>query len=335
MAAQEDAAGARLWAMAHLGTPMALRVAATLRIADHLAAGARTAQEIAGAVQADPGALERLMRHLAARGVLTRGESGGYALTESGEALRDDHPSGMRAMLDIETWTGRAELAFVHLLHSVRTGEPAFPLLFGRSFWADLADDPDRSAAFAARMGAEVLTRAPHIVSGYDWGSLGHLVDVGGGDGSMLISLLNGHPGLRGTVVDQPETAAAARRALALAGLGDRCDVVAGSFFDPLPAGAGGYLLSWILHDWNDEAAVAILRRCAQAAGGGGSVFVVENCGVDGETPHTAMDLRMLAYYGGRERGVAELAALAADAGLGLVAVHPAGALSILELTPG
>ncbi|WP_433241266.1 methyltransferase [Streptosporangium sp. CA-135522] len=332
MVADEDGTRAKLWAMAHLGTPMAVRVAATLRIADHIAAGTRTAPELAEAVGADADALDRLLRYLTPRGVLSRDGSGRYGLTALGELLRDDHPAGMRAGLDIEG-VGRADLAFVHLLHSVRTGEAAFPLQFGRSFWEDLAADPARTVAFNTYMGVDVPARSRAVISGYDWGSLGHVVDVGGGDGSLLIALLTEHPALRGTVLDLPDTAEAAWKALTEAGLADRSDVVAGSFFDPLPPGAGGYLLSLVIHDWDDDSARAILRRCAEAAGSGGTVFVVEKIGADGESPHTGMDLRMLVLYGGKERGAAELTALAADCGLSVAAVHPAGDLSIVELT--
>ena len=130
---------------------------------------------------------------------------------------------------------------------------------------------------------------------------------------------------MRGTVFDLPDTAEAALKALAAAGLAGRSDVVRGSFFDPLPPGAGGYVLSAILHDWDDNAARAILRRCAEAAGGPAApVFVVEKIGADGESLRTEMDLRMLAYFGGRERGVAELSILAASTGLRVAAVHPA-----------
>jgi hypothetical protein len=108
---------------------------------------------------------------------------------------------------------------------------------------------------------------------------------------------------------------------------------VTGSFFDELPPGAGGYLLSLVVHNWNDDDARRLLRRCAQAAGPGGDVFVVEDIGADGESPHTGMDLRMLVQCGGKERGLSDLAALAADAGLRVAAVHPAGALSIVQLT--
>jgi hypothetical protein len=323
-----------LWAMADLVTPMAVRVVATLRIADHLTQGRRTSPALAEAVEADVDALDRVLRHLTTVGVLNRDESGRYALTSRGAALRDDHPDGMRAMLDLDGAVGRADLAFVQLLHTVRTGEPAFPVHFGRSFWDDLSADPARSATYAAQMGSDVAAWAPHILSAYDWGSLGHVVDVGGGNGTLMIALLTAHPDLRGTVVELPSTAEAARTALTEAGLADRSDVVAGSFFDPLPPGAGGYLLTAILHDWDNDAAGAILRRCAQAAGTDGAVFVVEKIGADGESLRTGMDLRVLAYFGGRERGVAELTALAADTGLRVAAVHPADPLAIVELTP-
>lgn len=328
-----DNPAATLWAMAHLGTPMAVRVAATLGIADQLAAGVRTAPELARAVEADPDALERLLRYLAARGVFSRTETGEYELTALGEPLRSDHPAGLLPGLHIEQ-VGRAELAFVQLLHSIRTGQPAFPEQFGRSFWQDLAADPARREIFTSWMGSDVPARSPDILAGYDWASLGRLVDVGGGSGSLMIALLEHCPGLHGSILDLPETVDDARKALAAAGLAERCEVIPGSFFDPLPPGAGGYLLSLIIHDWPDAAAKAILRRCAEAAGRTGIVFVLEKVGADGESPHTGMDLRMLALYGGKERRVAELATLAAEAGLSIAAVHPAGAFSIVELHP-
>jgi len=318
--------------LADLVTPMAVRVAATLRVADHITQGLRTAPQLAEAEHVDADALESLLRHLVAADVLTRNGSGRYALTEQGEWLRGDHPSGLRARLDIEGALGRADLSFVHLLHSVRTGEACFPALFGREFWDDLASDPVRRASYDARMGADVSSWAPAIVAAHDWRSLGHVVDVGGGNGTLLAALLRAHPTLRGTVFDQPAAADGARETLAAAGLSDRSDFVSGSFFDPLPSGAGGYVLSAILHNWNDQAAGAILRRCAEAAGTTGRIFVVEKTGPDGESPRTDMDLRVLAYLGGRERGVAELTTLAADAGLQVAAVHQADDLSIVEL---
>ena len=328
----EDEAAAAVWAMAHLVTPMAVRTAATLRLADHLDGGPRTADELADAAGADRDALRRLLRHLTRKGLFRRDETGRYEVTALGRALRQDHPSGVREVLDGDGAVGRAELSFVHLLHSVRTGEAAFPQLFGTTFWEDLAADPARSDTFDRRMGTDMAVRVPDILAAFDWGSLGHVTDVGGGDGSLLISLLGAFPDLCGTVVDLPATAGTAARRLARAGLSDRADAVGGSFFDPLPVRPGAYLLSSVLHDWAAEPATRILRRCAEAVQSGGRVLVVERNGADGESPHPAMDLRMLAYYGGRERGTAELVALAERAGLRATAVHPAGILSVLEL---
>jgi hypothetical protein len=319
--------------MADLVTPMAVRVAATLRIADHIASGVNTAPELAAASNADADTLDRVLRHLATLGVLTRTDAGQYALTALGDELRDDHPFGIRARLDIDGGVGRAELSFVQLLHSVRTGAAAFPAQFGRDFWDDLSLDAVRSAAFDAEMGADVTAWAPAIISAYDWGSLDTVVDVGGGNGSLLAALLTAHPHLRGIVVDLPSTAENARKLFAAADLSDRADVVAGSFFDPLPPGHSGYLLTAIIHDWGDEPARAIVRRCADAAGAEGKVFVIEKIGTDGVAPNTEMDLRLLVYMGGRERDLDELTALIESAGCHVTAAHPAGAIQLLEVT--
>jgi hypothetical protein len=329
----DDDPAVHLWQRADLVTPMAIRVAATLHVADHIAAGARTSAELARVERVDVDALDRVLRHLVSVGVLTRDGEGRYALSASGETLRDDHPSGTREALDLEGAIGRAELAFTDLSHSVRTGEAAFPVRFGRSFWDDLSADPERAASYASQMGSDVAAWAPAILAARDWGSLGHVVDVGGGGGALMVALLQAYPRLRVTVVDLPEPVEAAREALETAGLADRGEAIVGDFFEALPPGAGAYLLCAILHDWNDEAAGAILRRCAESAGSTGLVFVVEKVGPDGETVRSEMDLRMLAYFGGRERGVAEIGELAADAGLHLRAIHAAGDLAVLEFS--
>ncbi|GAA4208038.1 methyltransferase [Actinocatenispora rupis] len=325
--------GGALWAAADLATPMAIRVAATLRLADHIPSGTRTADVLAAATGTDPDALRRVLDHLVTAGVLTAAD-GGYGLTPLGEQLRDDHPGGVRAWLDLDGSVGRADLCFTQMLHTVRTGEPAFPLMFGRGFWDDLAADPVREASFDALMGGR-LTDADAVAAAYPWGGLGHVIDVGGGDGSLLLALLRAHPDLRGTVVDLPGPAARARQAIAAAGLTDRADARAGSFFDPLPTGAGGYVLSGVLHDWDDADAARILRRCAEAAGPTGRVLVVDSLDDPGAgTAYTEGDLRMLCYFNGRERGVADLADLAATAGLAVGPVAPARTHSVLELHP-
>jgi 2,7-dihydroxy-5-methyl-1-naphthoate 7-O-methyltransferase len=244
----------------------------------------------------------------------------------------------VRAWIDLEGAIGRADLCFVQLLHTVRTGEPAFPRQFGQPYWDDLSADPALAASFDALMGARLVADAPAVAAAYPWGELGSVVDVGGGNASLLIALLQAHPDLRGTVIDLPGPVARAEQAIASAGLRDRADARAGSFFDLLPAEAGGYVLSGVLHDWDDEHALRILQRCAEAAAQTGKVLLVDHVG-DGEGEdgalHTEGDLRMLCYVGGRERGLAQLGEMAESAGLQLSAVIPAGSRSIVELSPG
>ncbi|MFB4307623.1 methyltransferase [Actinomadura sp. GTD37] len=333
MAGDEERWGGELWAAADLVTPMAIRVAATLRLADHIAAGRRTAEALAGAVDAEPDALGRLMGHLVTAGVLSREEDGAYGLTGMGERLRDDAPGGVRATLDLEGAIGHADLCFVELLHTVRTGEPAFPRRYGRTFWADLSADSERGASFDSLMGGRLAAEAPAVAAAYPWGELGRVVDAGGGDGSLLIAILRAHEELRGTVVDLAGPVARAEAAIARAGLGERADARAGSFFDALPAGAGGYVLSGVLHDWDDDDARRILRRCADAASETGRVLVVDHIAdVRGYAPDTEGDLRMLCYVRGRERTLGQLAGLAGSAGLRLGSVTPGGSRSIVEL---
>jgi hypothetical protein len=331
----DDRDVAELFVAADLVTPMALRVAATLRLADHLAAGASAAGTLADAVGADADALDRLLHHLAVVGVVERAADGGYSLTARGHVLRDDHESGLRRVLDAEGSIGRGDLAFVQLLHSVRSGAAAFPVQFGEEFWSDLARDPARTADYDAQMGRDVRAWAPAVLAALDWSAYRHVMDVGGGNGTLLAVLLREHPALCGTVFDQPATAAGAHGTLAAAGLADRGSVVGGSFFDPLPRGADVYLLCAVLHDWDDARAGAILQRCADAAGPGGRVVVVEKTGAEGASPSTAMDLRVLVYFGGRERDVDALTALATDVGMTLRSLHRDGDLSVLTFSAG
>jgi SAM-dependent methyltransferase len=260
--------------MGDLVTPMAIRVAATLRLADHMAAGATGVDDLARRISAHPDALGRLLGHLTAVGVVARTGPGEYGLTELGRELQDDHPSGNRSWLDLEGVVGRADLAFVRLLDTVRTGRAAYPAMFGRGFWDDLDADPVLSASFDALMGNHPAVS--DVLDGYRWGEVSHVLDVGGGNGRLLAALLLAHPHLRGTLVERAGPAEAARSVLAEAGTLDRCTVVAVSFFDPLPGGADVSILSRVLENWDDEHAVAILRRCAAAAAPSGTVLLVE-----------------------------------------------------------
>ncbi|PZG20525.1 methyltransferase, partial [Nonomuraea aridisoli] len=255
-----------LLAAADLVTPMALRVAATLRLADHIADGKGEAAALAAAAGADEAALTRLLRYLVARGVFSEPAPGRFGLSPAAEQLRDGGPGRLRDWLDLTGPIGRADLAFGALLDVVRTGEPGYPMTHGRGFWDDLAADPALAASYDALMGGK-RDWAATALAGLDWRRSRHVVDVGGGNGTLLSCVLAAHPHLRGTVVDRPSSAEAAGAVLAAAGVADRCDFRAGDFFEPLPVrGADTYLLSSIVHDWDDRRAVAILRRCAEAA---------------------------------------------------------------------
>lgn len=325
----------KLWPLADLVTPMSIRVAATFRIGDHIAGGRRTATAIAQAAGLDAGALDRVLRHLVTADVL-RADGEGYELTETGQALRSDHPGPERALLDLTGAIGRADLGFVELAHVVRTGEPAHPVRYGMPFWDELAVKEDLRESFDALMAGNVGEDADGIARSCDWSRFPHLMDLGGGSGVLMSALLRAHPAVRGTVLDLPGPVRRAQERFAAEGLGDRAAVHGGSFFDPLPE-ADAYVLSSVIHDWDDKASVAILERCAEAARGTGAVFVIEETGADGAAPDTAMDVRMLAYYGGRERTLDENIALATAAGLSVAAVHTApgrvATRSVIELT--
>lgn len=330
MFGDRDGNAAKLWSMAGLGTPMAIRVAATLRVADHIVAGKRTAAELAEACDAHPGAFERLLRYLTVRGVFACDDAGRYSLTPLGDPLREDHPAQVRAWFDIDGM-GWGELSFVELLHSVRTGEAAFPKRYGRGYWDDMVASPVRTESFNALHGHDMASRSPGIVGALDWSSFDRIVDVGGGDGSLITAILTANPALRGTVFDLANATATAKAAFVEAGIDDRADTTTGSFFDdPIPPGADAYLLSLILHDWPDDKSVEILRACAKAAGPTGRVLVIESIG-EGEVTHTGMDLRMMVLYAARERGVTDFTELAAQAGLTRTAVHRAGPSAIIE----
>jgi hypothetical protein len=307
-----------------LVTPMALRVAATLRLADFMPDdGAGEGAAIGGLAErtgSDPEALARMLRHLVQHGVFTEPRPGQFAANQTAAMLRTGQPGLM--WLDLDGFGGRMDLAFTGLAHTVRTGEPAWEEVFGLPFWDYLDANPAIGASFDATMAVDGGNIA--VADRYDWTTVQHVADIGGGTGTLIAEVLQRNPGLRGTLADLPETAARARQYLAGLGLDGRCEVVGQSFFDPLPHGADAYLLNRVIHDWDDAAATAILRRCAEAAGGTGRVLVVESHGTPGGDPagFAEMNLRMLVLAGGRERSIDDYSALASDAGLLVTAMH-------------
>lgn len=321
---------------ADLVTPMAVRVVATLRLADLMGDEAVPADELARRSGTDADALSRLLRHLSRKGFFGEPEPGRFAVNEISALLASDHPAGLRGWYDLAGFGGQMDLAFTGLLHTVRTGQPAWETVFGAPFWNHLAADSQLSESFDARMAANAESIAD-TVRACDWSAMRHVVDVGGGSGALLAELLTAAPALRATLVDLPETVDRGRRLLAERGLDGRCAFAGQSFFDPLPSGGDAYVLRRVVHDWADDDAVRILRRCAQAAGRDGSVILVETDG--GENDDSAvfaeMDLRMLVLSGGRERSVEAYTALAAEAGLDVAEVRttPFGQL-ILDCIP-
>ncbi|MFJ8959651.1 methyltransferase [Lentzea sp. NPDC102401] len=317
----------RLREMSGLITPMALRVAVTLGLPDRLRDNPATAHELAPELKVDPLALDLLLAHLTTLGVAERTDAG-YRTTGFGSLLGADAGNGLNNLLHHDSAAGRADLAFVDLIHSVRTGEPAYPVRYGQDFWTDLAEQRHLRDAFDRQMTDRMRNWTPQVVRNYDWSRFSTLVDVGGGHGGLLAAILTANPAMRGHLVELEDTAAGARAVLGLYGLEDRVEVTGANFFDPLPAGADAYLLFDVLHDWDDEQAHRILARCVEAAPDG-RILVVESLGES-----TEFDLVMLVHFGGRDRGLHDFERLAAAHGLRLESVtQVAGGRSLLEFT--
>lgn len=311
----------RLVAAADLVTPMAVRVAATLRLADLVAEGVEQVDALAERTGTNADALGRVLRQLVCHGIFTEPEPGRIALNDAAAALQSEDPAGVRAWFDLDGFSGPMDFVFAELMHTVRTGQPAWEAAYGVPFWEHLDANPALAASFDAMM-----SDSPRITAAaaYDWTGVQHVADVGGGTGALLTAVLRANPAIRGTLVDLPDTVARARPIMAASGLDGRCEFAGQSFFDPLPAGADAYVLSGVLHDWGDAEATAILRRCAEAAGADGRVLIAESHGTAGDNPamFAEMNLRMLVLAGGRERSVERYGALAGAAGLQVVAVE-------------
>lgn len=298
----------------NLVTKEAVGVIVALGIPDLVAAGTGTVAALADKTGADPDALGRVLRHLVANGILVEREPGVVALSDAGELLRSDHPDGQATFFQRDAVVARFEQALSGMLHSVMTGQSAYASVHGEDLWEQVARDPLMAASFDVEMVRHARSIGPVLAERYDWSEIATVIDVGGGTGALLRELLVRHQRMRGTVLEYADAAARARRAIDGAALGDRMGVVEASFLEAVPHGADAYLLSWILHDWNDDSAVTILERCREAAARSGRVLVIEQP-LD-VSHNTDLDLRMLVYFGGRERTKAEYEALSRRAGL-------------------
>jgi hypothetical protein len=314
----------------------ALHVAATLGIADRLAAGPRTAADLARATGTHPRALYRLLRAVASVGVLAEDGAGAFALTELGQYLRADHPQSVHGSA---VYQGHPTMwgTWQHLRHSVTTGEPAFRHLYGVDPWAYRAQHPDAGAVFDRAMTSNSLQVRDAVVAAYDFAAARTVVDVGGGNGALLAAILAAHPEARGVLFDQPHVVAGAAPLLRAAGVAARCAVAGGDFFEAVPAGGDVYLLKAIVHDWDDAQAAAILRTCRRAMTPEARVVLIERVLAPGDAPDPSKfhDLNMLVMLGGQERTAAEFAALSRAAGFRLTRVLPTAAgVSLLEGQP-
>ncbi len=307
----------------------AIGAIARLGVADALAAGPIDLQNLAARVGADARSLERLLRALEDAGLFTKLDDGRIGLTVLGELLRSDVPASARrgAIASTEEWRWRA---YGHLTHSVRTGEPGFPLAHGCGLWEYLARDPDAAAMFNESMSRVAAANAAAIARTYDFRHVNRLVDVGGGHGVLTCAVLEANPHLHGVVFDLPGVIDGARTRLREAGLTDRCELIAGDFFEAVPAEGDAYMLSWILHDWDDQAAARVLANCRAAMRDGGRLLVIEMVIPSAEeTPASpdldrlvkASDLEMLTIVGGRERTAAEYGELYSNAGFELTRI--------------
>ena len=307
-----DAAQERLHALTDLATPWAIQVAATLRLPDHVAAGATTTDELARAAGADPDTLGRLLRLLVAQGVFDEPRPGELRLNDLSRLLLD--VAAWRPWLDLDGAPGIWAEAWPRLLQAVRTGSPGAD---EKSFQERLAAEPERWDSFDSLMAAQIAETATALASAYDWPEVDVVVDVGGGTGTLLRELLLAHDQLRGVLVELPEVAVKARAVLADAGLAGRCEVVGGSYFEVMPAG-DVYCLSQILHGLDDERAAELLRRCASAGSVEARVLALERALDATDARETGFDLFLLALGGGRQRTLDEFRALAGRAGLEL-----------------
>jgi SAM-dependent methyltransferase len=311
----------------------AVSVAAKLGIADLLKDGPRSCDELARANQVDESALYRLLRALASVGVFKEGADRHFSLTPTAEYLRSDVHGSLRAVATMsgEDWTWRP---WGELYQSVKTGERAFDRVFGIGPFAYLAQNPSASAIFDESMTGWSMQNSAAVAAAYDFSGIGTLMDVGGGHGYLLATILKANPSMRGILCETPEVAEGAKVRIASLGLSDRCRVVAGDFFATIPGGADACILKSVIHDWDDQHATRILQNCRHALKPGGRVLLAEMVIPPGNDPHIGklLDLEMLIMVGGHERTEAQFGDLFASAGLRLTRIVPtASPMCVIE----
>jgi hypothetical protein len=308
-------------------------VAAQLNIADLLTNGPRRVADLAERTGTHAPSLYRLLRYLASRGIFIEDADGRFSLTSSAEPLRSDVPNSIRALA---LWNGSEgyQRTWTNLAHSVRTGESAFEHVYGEPFFKRLSGDPELAQAFNDVMTYSSVEDGPAIVAAYDFSGLRKIVDVGGGHGALLALILDRYPETTGVLFDAPEVVAHTGGALERHVTLGSAEKVAGDFFQALPPDGDAYLLKYIIHDWDDDHAISILRNCGAAMAPNGKVLIIEMLVPEGnaKSPAKVLDITMLLFTGGRERTEKEYAGLLHRAGLRLVRTAPtASRFTIIE----
>ena len=314
----------------------ALYAGAKLGIFDELAGGPATADDIARRVDSHPEATYRLMRALASNGFLKKRRDGRFELTRLGDGARSDAPGSMAPMLLFIGHPKHWE-HWGQLLYSVKTGKTAAEMLRGMPIFEYFDTDPDLAGVFNNAMTGVSNLAIETLVPTYDFTRFKTIVDVGGGHGALLSAVLKQAPDARGVLFDLPSVVAGAAPVLEAAGVSDRTTVTGGSFFESVPEGGDLYLMKTIIHDWDEDSALAILRNVRSAIAPGGTLGLIEMVLPEGTPNHPGMliDMEMLVTAGGRERTAAEYAELLARAGFRQTRViTTVGPAALVEAVP-
>jgi O-methyltransferase domain/Dimerisation domain len=314
----------------------ALHVFASLGVADRLAAGPRTSEELAASAGASEEPLYRLLRAVATVGVVEELPGKRFRLTELGEGLRTDVPGSLAGWASL---VGRRYhwLAWSRLVEGVTTGGHPFRLEHGTDTWSYRRDHPEETVIFNAAMNSASSLIADSVAGGYDFTPFRMVVDVGGGGGVLIAAILLRHRHLRGVLYDLPHVVADSARYIEQAGLAGRCGVLGGSFFEQVPVGGDAYLLKSVLHDWHDEDAIRILATCRRAMRLDAKLLVVERVlGIPNEDWDTKFgDLNMMVGAGGLERTAEDWRTLLRAGGFEMAGITKGDSISLAPLLPG
>lgn len=310
--------------------------AAKLGLADHLAGGPMSAVDLAGPTRTHPPSLHRLMRTLAGLGILTERDGERFALTPLGEALKTGAPGSARATL--MAFCGPAFWhSWEEMVYSLETGKTGFEKANGMPLFEYLAHNPEQASYFSEAMVGFHGAEPPAVAAAYDFSDVKTVVDVGGATGNMLAAILSRHAAPQGVLFDRPHVVHEAPALLAARGVAARVTIEPGDFFEHVPAGGDAYLLSHIIHDWNEAQCLTILGHCRHVIKPDGRLLIVETVLPTGDTPHQGkvQDMVMLVVPGGQERTEAEYASLLGKAGFRLRRVVPTDSVvSVVEAVP-